>query len=212
MDKKALIFEKISRDYLKQIGSLNLQALAEKIGAEIEKNQIIIPFFGSPHKIFPGGIIDQWGNEPIHSVKVVLCKYLLLYPSFIPEGDDWVSYKDFRDTAPFVGGFQNNAERALAGNFTGKLKELKRASLCLGGFPPNFDWNYQLMMKFDSLPQVPIILLFNDADEEFPAQCLFLFERRAEKYLDAECLAIIGWLLADYLSQSLPNHGTTTIM
>jgi dienelactone hydrolase len=60
-------------------------------------------------------------------------------------------------------------------------------------------------MRFDALPKIPILLLFNDADDEFPAQCLLLFERRAEKYLDMECLAILGWLLAGYLCELSEN-------
>ena len=46
------------------------------------------------------------------------------------------------------------------------------------------------------------IVLFNDADDEFPAQCSVLFERRAENYLDAECLAIAGRLLFTSLESS----------
>jgi hypothetical protein len=49
------------------------------------------------------------------------------------------------------------------------------------------------------LPKVPVLLLFDDVDEEFPAQCKVLFERRAEHYLDPECLAIIGRLLNNFL-------------
>ena len=45
-------------------------------------------------------------------------------------------------------------------------------------------------------------MLFNDADEEFPAQSAVLFERRAEKYLDMECLAMVGMLLFEYLKQA----------
>jgi hypothetical protein len=36
------------------------------------------------------------------------------------------------------------------------------------------------------------LLLFNDKDDEFPAQCSVLFERRAQKFLDMECLAMVG--------------------
>jgi hypothetical protein len=35
-------------------------------------------------------------------------------------------------------------------------------------------------------------MLFNDADEEFPATCCVLFESRAETYLDMECIAMLG--------------------
>ena len=49
---------------------------------------------------------------------------------------------------------------------------------------------------------IPIIILYNDADEEFSAKCSVLFESRAEKYLDAECLAMIGWQLFSHLKKA----------
>ncbi len=78
-------------------------------------------------------MMDSFGKEPIHSVKVVLCQYLLHAPAVGPEEKDWVSYKDFKDASPFVGGFQNNTEKAIAKNFAGRLETLRRACLRLGG-------------------------------------------------------------------------------
>jgi len=43
---------------------------------------------------------------------------------------------------------------------------------------------------------------FNDADNEFPAQSSVLFQLRAEKYLDPECLAMAGMLLVTYLKKA----------
>ena len=57
-------------------------------------------------------------------------------------------------------------------------------------------------MQFKSLPKIPVLLLFNDSDEEFPAQCTVLFERSAENYLDMECLAMVGMLLFEWLKRS----------
>jgi hypothetical protein len=45
-------------------------------------------------------------------------------------------------------------------------------------------------------------LLFNDAEEGFPAQCTLLFGQRAQNYLDMESLAILGGTLAHRLSRS----------
>ena len=72
----------------------------------------------------------------------------------------------------------------------------------LGGTAPDIDVSYQLAMRFDALPRVPVVLLFNDEDEEFPAEATILFERRAERFLDMECLAILGWMLADRLAEA----------
>jgi len=177
----------------------------------MEGDSILVPLFGQRYKISSGGIVGPSGKEPIHSVKVVLCQYLLHKPAAEADGGDWVSYKDLKDASPFVGGFQGNTEKAIAKNFAGRLGALRRACLQLGGKDPGLGWGYQLSMKFDPLPLIPILLLFNDADEEFPAQCLLLFERRAEKYLDMESMAILAWLLADYLNQSQGDMRTTVM-
>lgn len=211
LEQKAPIFEQIYQDYLRQLGQVDLQTIANRIGVEIEGDSILVPLFGQRYKVSPRRIVDPYGKEPIHSVKVVLCQYLLHVPSTDPQEEDWVSYKDFKDATPFVGGFQNNTEKAIAKNFAGRLETLKRACLQLGGKDPGLEWGYQLSMKFNPLPRIPILLLFNDADEEFPAQCLLLFERRAEKYLDMESMAILAWLLTDYLNQSLGDPRTTVM-
>ena len=44
--------------------------------------------------------------------------------------------------------------------------------------------SYDLSMRFDALPKVPLLLLFNDKDDGFPAQCSVLFEKRTEKFSD----------------------------
>ena len=51
-------------------------------------------------------------------------------------------------------------------------------------------------MKFQALPRIVLLLLFNDGDEEFPAKCTVLFERHAEHYRDPESLAMTSTWLA----------------
>ncbi len=213
MDKQAPIFEKVYRDYLKQIGELDLEALARRMGCEFSEGSVVVPFFSRLYRVAPEGIKDPRGAEPLHAVKVVLCKYLLMFPDPEPLGEeDWVAYRDFKDAAPFVGGFQTNSERSLARRFSDRLEELRGACVRLDGTDPGLDWNYQLRFRFDALSRVPMLLLFNDVDEEFPAQCLVLFQRRAERYLDMECLAIEAWLLADFLRQAAGEKDVATVM
>jgi hypothetical protein len=53
---------------------------------------------------------------------------------------------------------------------------------------------------FKALPRVRIYLIFNDEDEDFPADCSLLFEKQAAQYLDMECLAMIGMVIAERLA------------
>ena len=101
-----------------------------------------------------------------------------------------------------MGAFANNVERAIAKNFRRRLEDLRLASEKLTGRSPETDFPYKLSVRFEPLLKVPLLMLLNDEDEEFSARCLVLFERRAEEYLDMECLAIVGWLLSDYLERA----------
>jgi len=76
---------------------------------------------------------------------------------------------------------------------------LEQSCQSLGGQPFDTDVACQLAYQFQALPRVPVFLLFHDADEDFPAQCTLLFWQNAARYLDMECLAMIGGILAHRL-------------
>ncbi len=193
------VFEETYKNYLTRIAELDFARIAERLGAEMSGAELIIPFFGNPHRVSTQGLSDPSGNRPDFSVSVVLFKYLLLCPDVDPIEDDWVSFKDFKDAAPFAGSFVNYTEAPLAKYFSGRLKYLEEACRGNHGHPPASTFSYDLSMQFNALPKIPVLMLFNDTDEEFAARCAVLFERRAEKYLDMECLAMVGMQLSERL-------------
>ena len=196
---KSSVFIETYQNYLDQIGKIYLDSRAEKLVRRIEKDEMVLSFFGRPYRISSRGITDPSGKEPSMGISVVLCKYLLLCPDIPSLDKEWFSYRDFKDTARLVHSFVNHTEQPIVRNFSNRLENLAAACEKLGGRDPGLDLNYQLIMKLYPLPKVPVLLLFDDVDEEFPAQCKVLFERRAEHYLDPECLAIVGRLLNDFL-------------
>ncbi len=204
-------FDKIYKNYLTEIAGLNFQCIKDQLGIEVVNDEAVIDFFGSAYRVSPNGIKDPSGKRPAHAISVVLCKYMLLCPKKDPTQKDWVSYKDFRDAAPFVGGFVNNSEVPIAAKFSGRLGMLEKAGKRLGGCSPDIDLPYDLSLKFQALPKVPILMLFNDEDDEFPARTSLLFEKRAEKYLDMECLAMIAWSLYELLIKIAENSKGTLI-
>jgi hypothetical protein len=199
MTEQITVYDKIRQQYLNEIFSVDYLPKLPKLGALANKREISVVLFNKTYRMTEDGIVDKSGGKPSHSVSVALCKYLLLCPEDRPVESDWVSYRNFKDAAPFARAFANNVEKALAESFSGRIAELRHSCLKLGGYPPEVSLSYDLIMRFDALPMVPILLLFNDEDSEFPAQCSVLFERRANVYLDVESLAILGWLLAAYL-------------
>ncbi|MEW6184823.1 MAG: DUF3786 domain-containing protein [Thermodesulfobacteriota bacterium] len=209
MSEKASIFEETLKHYLDQLTRVDLAAKAEVLGVEIQEGQAVVPLLGNKFRVSPKGVFDPQGKSPAHAVQVVLCRYLILAPAFPPPGEDWVSYRDFKDAAPFVGGFINNTEQALIKRFSSRVSALRTACLKIGGRPSDLELSYEIVAQFDLLPRIPLLLLFNDQDEEFPAQCSVLFKRNAAAFLDMECLAILGWLLTDTLVQATGiDHNT----
>jgi hypothetical protein len=206
MITKSPVFEETLKNYLGQVGQIELKPLESKLGVEIEKDEVIVPFFGKPYRVSAEGVIDSLGKQPPLEISVVLCKYLLLCPKTNPVADQWVSYRDFKDSGPLTSYFLNSVEQPVAKHFSGRLEELKKACKILGGFQPYIKLSYELSLQFNPLPKIPVLLLFNDEDDEFPAHCSMLFERRAEKYLDAECLAILGMLLSVYLRKRIEKE------
>ena len=201
MDKPS-VFEETYADYLARIAGLDFTRIAGRLGAELSGEELMIPFFGNFYRVTKEGLSDISGKRPDFSVCVVLFKYLLLCPEHVPLEDDWVTFKDFKDAAPFAGAFVNYTEVPLADHFTGNLARLEAAARAINGHPPDTDFPYDLSLQFPVLPKVPVLLLFNDADEEFSARCAVLFERRAEAYLDMECLAMVGMLLFERLKRA----------
>lgn len=202
MPNKSSVFEKTYQDYLTQIAILDLKSIAHKLQIKLEGDEAIVPLFGKPHRVSQKGITDPSGKQPSLDISVIIFKYLLMCPDTSPPDKEWVSYRDFKDSGPLTTYFTNDVERAIVSYFSGKLSDIKKASKTLGGYSPDIEVTYDLSIQFDALPQVPVLLLFNDADNEFPAKCSVLFQRRAEKYLDPESLSMVGRLLFIYLKKA----------
>ena len=202
MNEKLHVFDETYREYLKQIAGMDFESLADVLGISLEKGKITVPFFEKPYLVEEQSIIDPSDKQPSFGVCVVLCKYLLLCPDAAPPEGDWVAYRDFKDAGPLTVFFANSVEKPLAEHFAGRLAELETLCKTLGGGSPNVELTYDLCMQFNALPRVPILLLYNDSDDEFPAHCSILFKQASDKFLDAESLAI----LAEILSRRLINN------
>ena len=195
------VYQQTYNDYLSRIAGIDLKITADRLDLKMSGKEVMIPFFGKTYRVSPEGIADSAGKQPQLSVSVILCKYLLMYPMIEPLGGNWMAFKDFKDAAPLIHAFSNTVTRPIAETFSGRVPKLEVAGQKIGGSTPRDEFPYDLCLQFDALPKVPLLLLFNDQDEEFPAQCGVLFEKRTEKFLDMECLAMVGVLFFEYLKK-----------
>ena len=199
MTQRAPIFKENYGKYLDHVAQMDFALLPERLGVEVRDDTVIVPVFGKPFQVAEKEVIDPSGRRAGYSLCVILCKYLLLCPNFQPVSDEWLSFKDFKSAGPLVTYFSDNVEGAISAHFSGRTDVLQKAAALLGCRTPPTALAYDFAACFDPLPRVPLLLVFNDADEEFEAGCSVLFEKRAENYLDMECLAMVGSLFAESL-------------
>ena len=170
--EQAPVFDEIYKKYLTDVSEIDLELISDRLGITVNEGEAVIPFYGVSHRVSGEAVKNPDGERPIHSVSVVLCQYLLLAPGQAPAlSGEWVKYHSFPDAAPYAEGFKNTAERPISTAFSGKLSELEQACLTLGGEPAEAPFSCDLAMKFSVLPKVNVLLLFNDQDEDFPADC-----------------------------------------
>ena len=203
LPNKSDVFKKTYINYLNEISKVDLKKMQPKLGIKFIDKIAAIPFFNTEYLLKEKGFVDAQDRSPSFDILIVLCKYLLLCPDSTPKNDTLVSFRDFKHSGPLTTYFSNDVEARISRNFEGKLESLKRAVSALKGFQPKIDVNYDFTAQIKALPNVPMVLLFNDKDDEFDAQAKLLFEQRAEKYLDAECLAIMGNLLSRELVKKI---------
>jgi hypothetical protein len=201
------IFEKHYQEYSAQMAKIDFGSIRDRLGLVNEGDGMFIPFFNKNYLVSNRGIVDASGNRPDYMIFVILAQYILLCPDQSHDDTKWVSFKDFKKVSHFtnVNYFSSDTEKAVEKHFSGKLNDLENACKELKGFHHDMKISYDLSIRFDALPRVSLLLLFNDVDEEFPANCTVLFQKQAEYYLDPESLAMTGAVLAGSLkAQTLP--------
>jgi hypothetical protein len=193
MTPEQTIFEKTCHDYLAQVRALEDMSLRlDRLGLGMKAGAVVMPLLDRTFFLTEDGLVDAAGWQPDFAACVILFKYLLLCPETPPAEKEWVTYRGFKDSGPLTKYFANDVERALADCFGHSAAEFKTVGRTAGGIAPDLDAACDAALRFEALPRVPMIVQLNEADADFPASCTVLFERRAERYLDAECLAVLG--------------------
>ena len=201
------VFGEIIEDYLAQLAAHWDDMDLDALGLSRQGDVIEVPYYHLRCGVTPREIKTSLTGLLDHSVKVVIAKYLLgpYQPPRSGGEAQWISFKQFKDAAPFSLGFVATVERKIAGQHAGKLEGLRKACLALGGREPDEQLSYDLCLEFRPLPKLPALLLFNDEEDGFPAQCSMLFKEDADVYLDMECIAILGISLAAALDPKLSS-------
>ncbi len=198
-DASGSVYHETYRRYLDRLRSMQFDGRESVLGITLAGGDVVLPYFGRTVRLTPAGLEDEAGRRPGFADCVVICRYLIMCPPFEPKNTNWVAFRDFPDAGPLTVFWADTVEGTLAKTFAGRRDALRQRCDALGGVAPEMDISCDLVRRFSPLPKIPLLLVFNDADETFPAAVSVLFEKRASTYLDGESQAILGHILADRL-------------
>jgi len=209
MTERSKIFEENYQDYCRQIAAIDLTPITEQLNIQVDNNIAQIPFFNQTYQVSGNGIFDAASKKADYVASVILSKYVLLCPNQTHLDEEWCTFRDFKKESHLTNTnyFISDTTQRIITHFSGRLTDLKSACRKINGVDQQMDLPYDLSVLFTVLPRLSLLLLINDADDEFPADCKVLFQRQSEYYLDPESLAMTSGLLAQKLIQADNNNG-----
>jgi len=161
-------------------------------------------FFNRPIFYNHNDFIDLSGEELSGSIKAVFSKYMINCPQFpLESSGKLLTFRELPGAGPLFQRFAENTNKTIEQSFSNRLGDLEIICKGIYGMPIN-ETSFDLSIRFKALPKIPIILHFNDVDDTFPANAVFLFHDDAIQYLDLKSLGSI----ATYLTGSLINNQT----
>ena len=180
------------------VAEANLATQAERCGGTLTADGagVALRFLDSGYRATRDDVVADAGDEPTVWVKIFLLIYLTRASGRSPAGE-WVAYRELPNTVSKSTSFEASAAR-LAVQFEGDPTGLERAVASLGGQPHRFG-SAGRCFRFQVLPRVPLLLLFWDREEEFPARVSLLLDRQVLDYLDQEALVFLAEAFASRL-------------
>jgi len=184
-------YDKVLDDLLVSLKETGASANAAFLGGAVRGDKAYVPLFGREWSVEDDGFYRD-GSRLDTIGSILMARYLLQGGIGQTAGQlssPWLPYRDLKDGAQFASYIKTHLEEPIARAFSGRRDVLAGRLEALGARPYGADFHADLVLVVEPLPRVPILLLFWDMDDEFPASFQFLFDASAQTYLDLECLA-----------------------
>ena len=196
--RKPASSEQALRALCKTMEGVDLAVQAQRSGGVLaaDRAAVELRFLDARYRAGRDDVVAEGGAEPTIWVKIFLLIYLTRASGRRPSGE-WVAYRELPNTVSKSKSFEACGAR-IAAQFDGDRAGLEQAARRLDGEPTVFG-SAPVCYRFQALPRVPLLLLFWDREEEFPARASLLLDRQVLDYLDQEALVFLAEAFASRL-------------
>lgn len=177
--------------------------IASRSGTEysFSERSFTVPFLGEQYKVsFPGGAVSRADGGPAGGMEEILILHYLVHADGLANTGEWVAYRDLPGARYHEPAFKAEVEGPLSRGLAGRLEALRA---WVRGGARVLDLPGDVAAAWEVLPRVPLLVIFNEADEEFPASARVLFDITAPNYLPTEDLSALAELAVQHLLDAL---------
>ncbi len=161
----------------------------------------MIPFFGDIFNVaFPAGIVERQNGSPTGAREILIILHYLIQADGTAVKGEWVAYRDLPGARYHEPAFIAEVERPLSLGLSGRLEELRRWAERNARI---LELTGDLAFAWEALSRVPLLVIFNEKDDEFPAGARMLFDISAPDYLPTEDLSVLAEIATDHLLKGL---------
>ncbi len=194
-------FEMMREYWRNEFLKLDIISLSDRFGFEYDDENIYVPYYGKTYIInrSSGVMTDSADRNKSVNFGPLMSIYHLFYFSkpYAKVRGEFVPFRNVKNASPFAPNFERSVQSGLARPFDGKKDLLISACETLGGKKiPQGDVGY-VFYAFEKI--MPVMMVFWDGDDEFPAQANILFDADITDFLHEETVCCIGGDLIDRL-------------
>lgn len=167
---------------------------ASRSGASysFERRSFSLGFFGEPYTVsYPLGEVRRPDKSAAGGREALILLHYLVNAVGTPVQEEWVAYRDLPGARYHEPAFVADVERPLSLGLAGRLEEFRDWAAKAARF---LELPGDVAAAWDVLPRVPLLVIFNERDEEFPASARVLYDVSAPDYLPTEDLEVIAEL------------------
>jgi hypothetical protein len=180
-------YDRVCSDLYAHLHSVGASSNAPRLGGSLREGIARVPVFAVDCEVRTDRSYQN--GRPLDVVgSIIVGQYLLLAGSGVNTGA-WLPYRDLKGGAQFAHHIKIYIEDPLARCYSGKAQDLAHSLERLSAVPCKEGMVADVALVVRPVPRVPVLCLFSDADDEFPAAFRFLFDSSAPAYLDLESLA-----------------------
>ncbi len=184
------------RKAVRELGLLDPSWMASRSGTfySYPRRSFFVPFFGEAYAVtYPEGAVAREDGTPAGAREALIILHYLVRADGSRVRDQWVAYRDLPGARYHEPAFVAEVERPLSLGLAGRLEAVRKWAERRAR---PVDVPGDVAAAWDVLPRVPLLLVFNEADEEFPASARIFFDVTAPNYLPTEDLSVLAELAA----------------